>query len=200
MALDITFLEDYGIDTRLGMEYTGSEEKYISAVQRYYKNYQANKEKVEDYLVRDDIDNYTILVHALKSNSLMIGAKELSEDFKMLEMAGNNDDIATIKAKTGDTLEKYGNLIKAIEPIGKADIKPPADEISGDEAKKVADELLLALDDFNDELSSKLISKLSGYPFRLTQKEKLSKAASFIENFDYDPAVEIIKEIYDSIE
>ena len=200
MALDITFLEDYGIDTRLGMEYTGSEEKYISAVQRYYKNYQANKEKVEDYLVRDDIDNYTILVHALKSNSLMIGAKELSEDFKMLEMAGNNDDIATIKAKTGDTLEKYGNLIKVIEPIGKADIKPPADEISGDEAKKVADELLLALDDFNDELSSKLISKLSGYPFRLTQKEKLSKAASFIENFDYDPAVEIIKEIYDSIE
>ena len=57
-----------------------------------------------------------------------------------------------------------------------------------------------ALDEFDDELSSQLVSKLAGYPFRMTQRQKLDEAADNIGNFLYDEALELIKEIYTAIE
>ena len=36
-----------GLDTQAGLSYTGGAEKYISAVQRFYKNYEKNKIKVD---------------------------------------------------------------------------------------------------------------------------------------------------------
>ena len=44
------------------------------------------------------------------------------------------------------------------------------------------------------------MNKLSGYPFRITQKEKLKEAIGFVDDFLYDEAAEIIKEIYETIE
>ena len=75
-----------------------------------------------------------------------------------------------------------------------------ADEISADVAKDTADKLLVALDDFDDELSKELAKKLSGYPFRITQKEKLKEAIAYIEDFMYDEAIDVIREIYSAIE
>ena len=67
-------------------------------------------------------------------------------------------------------------------------------------ARRTADELLTALDDYDDELSKELALKLSCYPFRITQRDLLHKAGSFIDDFMYDEAAEIIKEIYPDIE
>ena len=64
----------------------------------------------------------------------------------------------------------------------------------------MAAQLLEALDDFDDDLSAELVKKLSGYPFRLTQKDRLAEAAAFIGDFLYDEAAEIIKEISGEIE
>ena len=57
-----------------------------------------------------------------------------------------------------------------------------------------------ALDDFDDDLSAELVAKLGGYPFRITQRQKLKKAADLISDFMYDEAAELIKEIIPSIE
>ena len=73
-------------------------------------------------------------------------------------------------------------------------------ELTGEEAKETAYKLLAALDDFSDDLAAELISKLAGYPFRITQMNKLQKTADLINDFMYDDAAELIKEIIPSIE
>ena len=50
------------------------------------------------------------------------------------------------------------------------------------------------------ERLQKLAKVLSGYPFRLTQAEKLKEAAAFIEDFMYDEAAGIIRQIAPAIE
>jgi acyl-CoA reductase-like NAD-dependent aldehyde dehydrogenase len=75
-----------------------------------------------------------------------------------------------------------------------------ADEISAEAAREIVDKLLEALDDFDDEGAKELTKILSGYPFRLTQAEKLKEAASFIEDFMYDEAAGIIRQIAPAIE
>ncbi|MBP5413808.1 MAG: Hpt domain-containing protein [Lachnospiraceae bacterium] len=198
--MDITWLSEIGLDTKTGMDYTGGSDKYLSAIKRYRGSYEKNRIKIAEYLTSKDYESYMITVHALKSNSRMIGAMRLGEAFEELEMSARNNDIEVIDAKTQPTLEMYDELIKKLSPIDELGDVRAADEISADVAKDTADKLLVALDDFDDELSKELAKKLSGYPFRITQKEKLKEAIAYIEDFMYDEAIDVIREIYSAIE
>ena len=124
----------------------------------------------------------------------------LGSAFEELELAGKNSNYALIEEKTKGVLDQYKELIEILRPIGEAVQVKVSDEISAEQAREIVRELLEALDDFDDEKSAELASKLSGYPFRLTQKEKLKQAAEAINDFMYDEAAELIKEISDSIE
>ena len=198
--MDLNFLDEKGISTKDGISYTGSQEKYISAIQRYFKGYESNKRSVEDHLAMSDLENYCIKVHSLKSNSRMIGASHLGALFEELEMASRNNDLETIKAKTDTALKEYSDLIDILRPIGEMEPVKVSGEISAEEAKETADKLLEALDEFDDELSSELVKKLQGYPFRLTQRQKVKEAEDYISDFMYDEAAELIREVIPSIE
>ena len=196
----IEILKEAGLDIKQGLEYTGGEDNYISAVQRFYKGYEKNRPKIMEYYSARDYNSYMITVHALKSNAKMIGAMELSKAFEELETAAKNSDAVIIEEKNNQTLESYKQLAEALKPIGEMEEVHPDDEISATEAREVADKLLSALDDFDDSLSKGLAEKLLGYPFRITQREKLKEAIGFIDDFMYDDAADIIKEIYSGIE
>ena len=200
MEFDIGILSTLGIDTKTGIEYTGGNDRYISALQRYYKSSTQNKQKISEFLNANDWDNLAIIVHALKSNSRMIGSSSLGEKFELLEKACTNKEADTVRSNIDVALNEYDIILEVLKPLGEAETFKAEGEIGGDEAKAIADQLLQALDDFDDELSAELVNKLSGYPFRITQKGKLREAADFISDFLYDEAAEIIKEIYPAIE
>ncbi len=200
MDYNLDKLATLGIDIDTGLDYTRGEDKYISALQRYYKSYDKNSKAAQEFYDAKDWENYTIIVHSLKSNSKMIGALSLSTEFEKLEMASRNGETSVIESNHGNTMDMYSKLIEGLKPIGETNSVKPADEIDADEARKVADELLEALDDFDDELSAELARKLSGYPFRITQRDKLSEAIDLIADFMYDDAAERIKEIIPGIE
>ena len=200
MNIDTTWLSEIGLDVKTGLDYTGGQDKYLSAIRRYRENYDKNKAKIDEYLKSGDYESYMITVHALKSNSKMIGATQLGEAFETLEMAARNGQVDVIEQNTHQTLASYAELIEKLSPIEEFGDVRAADEISAEVAKETADKLLEALDDFDDETSKELAKKLSGYPFRTTQKEKLKEAAGYIDDFLYDEAAEIIKEIYTAIE
>ena len=197
---DLNQLTAYGINIQTGMQYTGGREKYISALQRYYKSHDANKEKVETFLAAKDMENYSIIVHALKSNSRMIGEDALGGLFEELELAAKAGDTDLVMARTSAAIKRYDAVVEYLKPLGEMEQVKASAEISGEEAKKTAEELLAALDDFDDERSAELARKLSGYPFRITQKTKLKEAIEHIGNFMYDEAAGIIQEIMQAIE
>ncbi len=200
MEIGLTWIRETGLDTETGISYTGGEDKYVSALMRFYKNYEKNRAKITEYLDAKDYESYMIIVHALKSNAKMIGAPELSSLFETLEMAARNREFEVIDAQNGTALQEYDALIQKLSPMGSLGDVRAADEISADIAKQTADKLLAALDDFDDEEAKKQAKVLSGYPFRLTQAEKLKDAVAFIEDFMYDEAAEIIRQIATAIE
>lgn len=200
MDYDFEWINEIGLDTKAGMGYTGGQDKYISALQRFYKSFDKNVNKVDGFLLKEDYEGYMITVHALKSNAKMIGAMELSKLFEALEEASREQQIDVVKRDTPNVIQEYGSLVKKLAPIGEIGEFHAADEISGEKAKQVAEELLQALDDFDDDGSKELILRLSGYPFRTTQKEILKTALSYIEDFMYDEAADAVKEVIPSIE
>ena len=200
MGNDISWLSQAGLDTQAGIGYTGGQEKYLSAISRFYANYVKNREKIMEYRSAGDLENYMITVHALKSNSRMIGASALGSAFEALENAARNSDVQRIESDTDKALSMYKDLIEALKPIESMGNVRASDEISGDVARETSEALLAALDDFDDDLARDLIKKLAGYPFRITQKNRLKEAVDLIEDFMYEDAAEIIKEIVPAIE
>ena len=192
MDYDLAMLIETGLDTVTGIGFTGNEEKYIAAVQRFYRNHEKNSAKIQEFYEAKDYENYCITVHALKSNARMIGADSLSQLFEELEKAAKEGDTDTIERKTAPALSEYAGLVGKLEPVAGHTEIHPLDEIS--------DELLAALDDYDDELSKELASKLSSYPFRITQSNKLTEASGYIDDFMYDEAADLIREIYPHIE
>ena len=75
-----------GINVQQGIIYCGGLiEDYIDVVSAYYKTGLHKIQEIEDSYQKKDWKNYTILVHAVKSTSLGIGAEELSEMAKALQ-------------------------------------------------------------------------------------------------------------------
>lgn len=200
MNYDISKLEAFGIDIKTGLEYTRAENKYLSALLRYYKNFEKNKTNAAEFFSKKDWDNYMILVHALKSNSKMIGAMTLGEEFERLEMAARNHETDVIEQNHERVFLSYETMVHNLEEIGQMEDVKAAGEISGEEAKEVSKQVLDALEDFDDETALEQILILTGYPFRITQQTRLKEAKSYVEDFMYDEAAEIIKELLPEIE
>lgn len=200
MELELDFLEKQGININEAIAYTGSLENYISALQRYFKGYEASRKAVLDFLSAGDIENYMIKIHALKSNSKMIGALDLASAFNELELAAKRGDMDYIKNFNDPAIEKYDSVHDIIRPIGEMrEIHAPG-EIGAGEAREISEKLLETLDDFDSDVSFQLAVKLKGYPFRMTQRDKLNRAIDLIKDFLYDEAAEIIREISAEIE
>ena len=118
----------------------------------------------------------------------------------IIEMSSKNNDRAAVDANFQRTLDEYGKVLEVLRPLEEMDSFKASGEIGAKEALETADALLEALDDFDDDLAASLVKKLAGYPFRITQREKLKRAAENISQFMYDEAVALIREIYPTID
>ena len=200
MSISFDNLTVAGFDIETGVSYTGSEERYVSALQRFYRSYPKMSAAIAESEKSEDLDTYTRNVHSLKSNAMMIGAEKLSRKAQELELAGRGGDLAFIHAETPILAELHAKCIDALSPFGEMERVRIAGEISGAEARQIGGELMQALDDFDDDRSAALLNRLSGYPFRLTQKNLLNDARDHIENFEYDEALDLIKKVLEQIE
>ena len=73
-----------------------------------------NKGDIQGSFDSQDFTDYTIFVHALKSTSKMIGAEQLSEQARLLEMAGKKGDIHYIVENHQTVMELYEEVLEEI--------------------------------------------------------------------------------------
>lgn len=86
---------------------------YMEMLKEYLKD--SKVEVLERCWQEEDMENYRIGMHTLKSTSLNIGAVRLSEEVKQLEMAAREHDIAYIKEHHEKTLKEYKKLLSQLE-------------------------------------------------------------------------------------
>ncbi len=75
--LDENSLE--GIDVNTGLENCGTKKLLKKALLLFYHSIDEKFDELEAFLKAEDIKNYGIKIHALKSTARLIGAKELSK-------------------------------------------------------------------------------------------------------------------------
>ena len=139
----LTVMERLGqfLDTATGMNYCCEDEEfYTSMLQTYLEN--SRFEEMQRFFDEKDYENYRITVHSIKSTSLTIGAGELSEEAKKLEMAQKSGDIGYILENHDRVREQYGDTLKRIKAV----LDDPED-ILGGEAEDDRNPSILIVDD-----------------------------------------------------
>ena len=92
----------------------GDKDTFLFLLKSFRDNEAKNRADIEKSYGAEDYKNFTIFVHALKSNSKMVGANDLSEKAKNLEQAGKDSDVARIKAGYDDLMKTYADVVEEI--------------------------------------------------------------------------------------
>ena len=101
------------LDTELGIEYCGGDKDfYVEILQAFVDG--RRDEELERLFAGEDWKNYQIQVHTLKSTSLSIGAFDLSENAKKMEMAVKAKRISEVQAGHGNLMEQYRELLNKL--------------------------------------------------------------------------------------
>ena len=98
-------------DSDIGKTYlSNDDELYAEILDMFCEMYDEKSEELEKFVSEENWAQYTVSVHALKSNALNIGGKRLSELCLKLEKAGK-------KIKAGEETEENISFIKKNHPI-----------------------------------------------------------------------------------
>lgn len=200
-------LGDY-INVKKGMSYSGDDvENYQVLLEIYMNIGQESMDKIQAAYNTQNWELYTILVHALKSTSLGIGAEVLSEKAKLLESAGQSMDKAYILHNHEQMLYLYNKVIsdiaKYLDKVDKnqncnenqENLKQvmPKREVEEEFLKKILLELDEKISNFEIIEAQKIIDKLFNYTYKGEQLNSyMADICENLENFEYKEAKKVI--------
>ena len=105
------------LDYEMGLNYCGDEEDYLIALHTYEESVEEKSASLESSLQDGRMDEYVLMVHSLKSMSKAIGAIELSEQAKALELAGREGKLEELTNGTEKFIREYRELGATLKVI-----------------------------------------------------------------------------------
>ncbi len=186
--------EENLLDIDSGIKNSGSFDSFMSLLRIFYTSIDEKVEEIDTSFKENDINNYTIKVHALKSSARIVGANDFGEDAQLLENAGKEGNIDFIKDNHEYFLSKYRkfkDILKEVFDDDKDDKqKPEADPDLLDEVYK---ELKLAAEDMDCDKLSAIFEEMEDYSIPESEKEKWNRLKTASDNYDYDEISRIIE-------
>ena len=158
-SVDKEKFEANGIFVNKGLVYfAGKMSSYIETLKLIYKEGLENVSKLKEYMNAEDLKNYGILAHSIKSVTASIGANELSEMAKANELEAKAGNLLFVKKNAPEFIDKYEKMISFIgENIQMEDEDSEvlgSSVLAGDdiaEAKKLIEGAIADIDDFESD-------------------------------------------------
>lgn len=191
------------INVRKGLVYTDNNYEILQSVMKQYLHGgEHNLKEIEKAFEQKDWKLYEILVHALKSTSLSIGAEKLSSHAKMLEAAVEKDKIDYIKANHEQVMELYQKVLEELEDYF-AEMNIAVEEPESAKAeisKEKVSELLMLLRDKLDIAITTEIEKVTAEMKQYAHdgidlSKKFREIFALVEEYEYEEAYGLVEEI-----
>ncbi|MBR4759745.1 MAG: response regulator [Lachnospiraceae bacterium] len=108
-------LRFYGIDVEKGLHYSQDDRQfYETLLKEFYSDSEKKRVSLSLCIDKQDMKNYSITIHALKSTAKMIGATDLSEQARLLEEAAKNEDVSSVINHHATVMERYRHTTEGI--------------------------------------------------------------------------------------
>ena len=182
-----------GLNYESAIRSCSNEAILTKTLQQFYNSIQNNLRDIEKFMSENDIKNYTIKVHALKSSARLIGADELSSQAAYLEDCGNNNDTDSIKDLTPELLTNYKAYIERLEPLYKQDDN--AEMITVEKLHEAYEAIKEFASMFDSDSIDGIMEMLRGYRIPENESERFRIISQCADGADWAGLEEALKKI-----
>ncbi len=183
-----------GLDTQAALKLLGSEKLLWAVLKDYYQVIRKKADRIKQLEQKEDLKNYTIEVHALKSASRQIGATELSALAADMEKAGNAGNIQLIHQYTGSMLEQYLHYDHILAPYF-MEQKQESDNgiaISAEILRQSFSALRNAIEELDMDQMESVIQEMAPYHYENWQMDLYIQLKNAVEELDVDSCESIL--------
>lgn len=142
-----------------------------------------------------ELDNYRIQVHAMKSLAAMVGILPLSGVAKMLEHAAKDGDISVILSITPAFLTEwrsYREKLQGVCGINDKALKPEAD---ASVSRALVEMVRLSMQEMDIDQADERISQLRSYAYPPEIAQNIQKLAEAVTDLDVEKAGQIAEQL-----
>ena len=188
-------IEISGVDIEKGIFLSGGRfDLYLNTLSIFYKDAFEKIDEIKSCLEAGDLDLYTVYVHALKSAAANIGAGDISEEAKNLELAGDNNNLNFINEKNSSFLSNLEELLKKINAVLLSKKSyPKEDFVLMEILRSDLANLKSALIAFDAGIINEVVESLENYEAPEDIRAALNLISDSILSGDYDEAVKLIE-------
>lgn len=112
---DVSILTDNGVNLESALEFLGDLSFYDETIESFMEEQKTRIPNIKKYLKDIDMENYAILVHAMKSDAKYLGftkLAELSYEHEIASKANNVDEVNKKFDELMDEVDRIDELTK----------------------------------------------------------------------------------------
>lgn len=113
--MDRSYLEGNGVDVNAGLELLGDMDMYNETMGDFLEEINEKLPKLVEYKNNNDMPNYAIIVHSIKSDSKYLGFTKLTELAYNHEMKSKANDTSYVNANYDELQKEIDRIIKIIK-------------------------------------------------------------------------------------
>ncbi|MDR1966723.1 MAG: response regulator [Synergistaceae bacterium] len=176
----------------------GSEDAYIGVIKAFMTSIPEKLSRMADYVEHNDFDSFRIDIHACKSSLANIGAMDVSEEARALEMATISQNNVFVKNNFREFTAHVEGLLSFIGNIVSGNVFEE-DQIKARGSVEVLRNLLedvrVMIDNLEHEVAMELMDRITSESYGLELDRQLFRIRAAIDSFGYDIASGIITSI-----
>ena len=111
---DINVLKSNNIDVDEGVRLLGDMETYDEILNDFLDGSDERLGELKKYYEENDMENYAIVVHALKSDSKYLGFTSLADMALEHQLKGEANDNGYVKEHYGELIDEYNRILNII--------------------------------------------------------------------------------------
>jgi CheY-like chemotaxis protein len=176
----------------------GSEDVYLSILQTFLGGVKHTLSVLPIYVEEQRWDDFRIKIHGEKSAMANIGANDLSDAARELELAAIDGDHDYIRENTYDfcaQLDVLRDQLVAVLPLREEKAKQTADEHNSHDLLQEAAEIGALVDALENEQALGMMEPLLSRSYGEQQDRLLEDIRLAIEDFQYDRVTDLLKEL-----
>jgi HPt (histidine-containing phosphotransfer) domain-containing protein len=182
-----------GISTEVGVErVNGLKDVYLKTIEIFTRRIKPDCEKMRVFLDAEDLTNFTVAIHGMKTSLQTVGAMKLAEAAYILEMAAKGNDLAFCVQKFpafSMIMDKlHGQLFPLMPLTGETIVRKGAGTV--DYFIKTANEAAALVDEFEMDAALEALKKLLVLDFGEQLNRLAERASDSLNDFDFEAAAE----------
>jgi HPt (histidine-containing phosphotransfer) domain-containing protein len=182
-----------GISIKEGLDFCGSPKAFLKFLNTFYSSIDYKLAEIKEAFDKNDLNSYTIKIHALKSTSRIIGAYELSDLAHSLEEAGDNRDIKFIKDNNERLLQLYADYKDKLFVVTEHSKEMPRKEISLEDLAEAYNALKEYIPKMDYDAVEVILDGMKDYKLPPNDYDTVSKLKELLIQMNWETMSEIIQ-------